>query len=165
MITHRYKENVVPLRWLVAFHGWYDTVVRYLPLIRFVAALYVPTVEIYIYTFHWQATPDMLYLINHVPFNTIRMNIIDLLIGLTLMNAMPHYILGVWQGKMLSGFGTGNKQNILWGLTNFLVSVSLFIYEYGINGFIENQIYTGALLVLVTFLCTSYFWYRFYNKN
>jgi hypothetical protein len=43
------------------------------------------------------------------------MNIIDLLIGLTLMNAMPHFILGTWKGKMLSGFGTGNKQNILWG--------------------------------------------------
>jgi len=93
------------------------------------------------------------------------MNIIDLLIGLTLMNAMPHFILGTWKGKMLSGFGTGNKQNILWGLSNFIVSVSLFIYRYGLKGFIENQIYLGALIVLVTFFFTSRFWVKHYSKK
>ncbi len=93
------------------------------------------------------------------------MNIIDLLIGLTLMNAMPHFVLGTWQGKMLSGFGTGNKQNILWGLSNFVVSVSLFIYRYGIKGLIENQIYLGALIVLLTFFCTSRLWVKYYDKK
>jgi hypothetical protein len=88
----------------------------------------------------------------------------DFLIGLTLMNAMPHYVLGVWGAKMLSGFGTGNKQNIIWGLCNFIASVSLFIYKYGVEGFITNQMYSGALLVLVTFLFTSYFWSRYYRK-
>jgi hypothetical protein len=33
---------------------------------------------------------------------------IDFLIGLTLMNAMPHFVLGVWKGRMLSAFGFGN---------------------------------------------------------
>lgn len=93
------------------------------------------------------------------------MNIIDLLIGITLMNAMPHYILGVWKGKMLSGFGTGNLKNILWGLTNFFISIGLFIYKYGFDGLISNQVYLGALIVLVTFLFTSWFWYRYYNKD
>ena len=93
------------------------------------------------------------------------MNITDFLIGLTLMNAMPHFILGIWKGKMLSGFGTGNTQNILWGLSNFILSIGLFIYKYGLKGLIENQIYLGAAFILVTFFITSVFWYRFYNKG
>lgn len=92
------------------------------------------------------------------------MNIVDLLIGLTLMNAMPHYILGIWKGKMLSGFGTGNIQNIVWGLCNFLASISLFIYRYGLKGILENQIYLGAVIILITFFFTSGFWYNYYNK-
>lgn len=93
------------------------------------------------------------------------MKIIDLIIGITLMNAMPHYVLGVWKAKMLSGFGTGNTKNIVWGLCNFVASVSLFIYQYGIRGLIENQMYLGALIVLVTFLFSSWFWYRIYYKR
>lgn len=93
------------------------------------------------------------------------MKIIDLLIGVTLMNAMPHYVLGVWKAKMLSGFGTGNTKNIIWGLVNFVASVSLFIYQYGIKGLVENQIYLGALIVLVTFLLTSWFWQSYYNEK
>lgn len=90
---------------------------------------------------------------------------IDFIIGLTLMNAMPHYILGVWKGKMLSGFGVGNTRNILWGLTNFTVSVTLFIYKYGLKGIMENQIYFGALLIMVTFFFTSYLWYKYFYRE
>lgn len=92
------------------------------------------------------------------------MNWIDFIIGATLMNSMPHFILGVWKGKMLSGFGTGNRQNIVWGITNFIISISLFIYKYGIDGLIQNQIFLGATFILVTFFFTSYFWYRYFNK-
>lgn len=93
------------------------------------------------------------------------MKIIDLLIGITLMNAMPHYVPGVWKAKMLSGFGVGNTKNILWGLCNFMVSVCLFIYQYGVHGLIENQMYLGALIVLITFLFSSWFWQKLYCKK
>lgn len=89
----------------------------------------------------------------------------DLLIGITLMNAMPHYVLGVWKGKMLSGLGTGHTRNIIWGLANFALSILLFIYKYGIDGLRHNMIYLGACIVLVTFFCTSFFWYSYYNKR
>lgn len=92
------------------------------------------------------------------------MNWIDFLIGLTLMNAMPHFILGVWKGKMLSGFGVGNTRNIIWGICNFLLSIGLFLFKYGLNGFKDHQMYTGATLVLVTFFITSSFWYRYFYK-
>lgn len=93
------------------------------------------------------------------------MKIIDLLIGITLMNAMPHYVLGVWKAKMLSGFGMGHAKNIAWGLTNAIASVSLFIYQYGVNGLLENQVYVGALFILVVFLFSSWFWYWLYYKR
>lgn len=81
------------------------------------------------------------------------------------MNAMPHFVLGVWKAKMLSGFGTGNKKNIVWGLLNFIISISLFIFRHGFNGFKENPIYSGALLVLITFFFTSSFWAKHYQKK
>jgi hypothetical protein len=94
----------------------------------------------------------------------ILMNWIDFIIGALLMNAMPHFILGIWKGKMLSGFGVGNSRNIVWGIVNFVASVSLFIYQYTLHGFKEHVMYTGAVFIMVTFFCTSYFWYRYFNK-
>lgn len=92
------------------------------------------------------------------------MNILDFLIGATLMNSMPHFILGIWKGKMLSGFGMGNRQNILWGLVNFVASIGLFIAKYGIEGLFTNPIYLGAAFILVVFFITSGFWYRYFYK-
>lgn len=90
------------------------------------------------------------------------MNWIDFIIGATLMNAMPHFVLGTWNRKMLSGFGTGNLRNKLWGLFNGLISIGLFLYKYGIKGFQEQTIYTGALLILLAFFLTTGIWYRHY---
>ena len=43
------------------------------------------------------------------------MNWIDFIISATLMNAMPHLVLGTWKGRMFSAFGFGDKQNIAYG--------------------------------------------------
>lgn len=92
------------------------------------------------------------------------MNFLDFLIGAALMNAMPHFILGVWKGKMLSGFGMGNLQNILWGLANFVLSASLFLFKYGLEGLFANPTYAGAAFILIVFFITSYFWQRYFYK-
>ncbi|MFT5723622.1 MAG: hypothetical protein ACI9JN_000739 [Bacteroidia bacterium] len=92
------------------------------------------------------------------------MNIMDFFIGLTLMNAMPHFILGIWKQPMLSGFGLGNMKNIVWGLTNLVISIGLFLYKYGLEGIKENGIYAGGLLIVVTFVFTSKFWRNRYLK-
>jgi hypothetical protein len=91
--------------------------------------------------------------------------LVDFIIGLTLMNSMPHFILGVWKGTMVSGFGVGHRRNIIWALCNFIISIGLFLYNYGLNGLQENLMYSGALLVLVTFFFTSRFWYKYFYKN
>lgn len=94
------------------------------------------------------------------------MNWIDLSIGALLMNAMPHYVLGVWKAKMLSGFGMGNMRNVIWGLVNAAAALGLFLYEYGFDGFIKHQIFTGAFFILFVFLISSWFWqWWFYTRN
>ncbi|HEV8513318.1 MAG TPA: hypothetical protein VGQ59_08575 [Cyclobacteriaceae bacterium] len=95
--------------------------------------------------------------------------ILDFLIGLTLINTIPHFVLGIWKGRMFSGLGFGNTANIGYGIINFIISISLFLYKYGFSGLLENGIYLGALFVvfcyfLVGKLCYTYF-HKKYNEN
>ncbi len=93
------------------------------------------------------------------------MDTIDFFIGLTLMNAMPHFVLGVWKGRMFSAFGFGDTKNILYGVLNFVASIGLFLYKYGINQFLENGIYIGALTLFVIYFLTGWFWYLIFHKK
>lgn len=96
--------------------------------------------------------------------------IIDFIIGLTLINTLPHFVLGIWKGRMFSGLGFGNTANILYGLLNFIISISLFLYKYGLSGMLENGIYLGALFVLISYffvgkLCYIHFHKKYHEKN
>jgi hypothetical protein len=93
------------------------------------------------------------------------MTIIDFLIGMTLMNAMPHFILGVWKVRMFSAFGFGNTKNILYGILNFLISLGLFFYKYGAKPLAENGIYAGALAILIIYFLTGWYWYSIFHKK
>ncbi len=98
------------------------------------------------------------------------MNIIDFIIGLTLVNTIPHFVLGIWKGRILGGFGIGNTANILYGLLNFFISISLFFYNYGLDGLKNNGIYAGGLFVIIMYfvfgkLLYNYFHKKYYEKN
>jgi hypothetical protein len=93
------------------------------------------------------------------------MTLIDFIIGVTLMNALPHFVLGVWQQRMLSAFGFGDNANIAYGLLNFIISVGLFAYKYGIEGIMENGIYAGASTLLVIYFITSSFLRKIFTKR
>lgn len=93
------------------------------------------------------------------------MDILDLIIGMTLMNAMPHFVLGVWKGRMLSVFGFGDTRNILYGLLNFAISVALFLYKYGTDQLLRNGIFAGALILLVIYFLTGKFWYSIFHEK
>ncbi len=98
------------------------------------------------------------------------MNILDFIIGLTLINTIPHFVLGIWKGRMLSAFGFSNAANIAYGIINFIVSLSLFLYKYGTDGLLNNGIYLGALFVLVSYfivgkLCYTYWHKRYYEPK
>ena len=93
------------------------------------------------------------------------MTIIDFLIGMTLMNAMPHFVLGTWKARMFSAFGFGDIQNILYGILNFAISITLFLYKYGTEPLVKNGIYAGALAILLIYILTGWFWYLIFHKN
>ncbi len=93
------------------------------------------------------------------------MNIIDFLIGLTLMNAMPHFILGVWKGRMLSAFGFGDYKNMLYGVLNFALSLGLFVSRYGTAQLFKNGIYAGALVILLIYFLTARLWYSLFHQK
>jgi hypothetical protein len=93
------------------------------------------------------------------------MKIVDFIIGATLMNAMPHLVLGIWKARMFSAFGFGNIQNIAYGFLCLFMSIGLFVYEYGWDMLKSNGIYAGALSLLLIYFLTGQFWYRLFNKN
>jgi hypothetical protein len=94
-----------------------------------------------------------------------RMSIIDLLIGLTLMNAMPHFVLGVWKGRMFSAFGFGNRKNMLYGAANLVLSLGLYFSKYGPEQLLHNGIYAGALVLLLIYFLTARFWYVLFQEK
>ena len=93
------------------------------------------------------------------------MTIIDFFIGLTLMNAMPHFVLSVWKGRMFSGFGFGNRQNLFYSLLNFLVAMSLFLYKYGMDGLWQNGLFAGALFTLLMYFLLGPMFYKMFRAR
>jgi hypothetical protein len=93
------------------------------------------------------------------------MNILDFLIGFTLMNAMPHFVLGTWQGRMFSAFGFGNRQNLAYGLVNAAISLSLFLWRYGPQRLFASGIYVGAGTLLLIYFATGWFWHRRFQEH
>jgi vacuolar-type H+-ATPase subunit I/STV1 len=93
------------------------------------------------------------------------MDLIDFLIGMTLMNAMPHFILGTWKARMFSAFGFGDTKNILYGILNFLASLALFVYKYGIKSIAQDGIYAGALALLLVYFLSGWFWYSLFHQK
>lgn len=92
------------------------------------------------------------------------MNWIDFLIGFLLMNAMPHFVLGTWKARMFSGFGFGHRQNIAYSALNFLIAGSLFLYTYGWEGLWDHGIFVGAIVMMIIYYSTGWFWVRLFHK-
>jgi hypothetical protein len=90
-------------------------------------------------------------------------SIVDFFIGLTLANALPHFALGVWKGRMLSAFGFGNFKNILYSFANLGIAVGLACWKYGTEILWENQIILGALVCIIGFYVVGPFCYRIFH--
>lgn len=93
------------------------------------------------------------------------MSFIDFFIGFFLMNAMPHFILGKWNQRMLSGFGYGDRANQWYSLANLAVSLALFIYHYGAAGLLVNGMYVGALTILIAFYILGGLWKKIFTNR
>lgn len=92
------------------------------------------------------------------------MTVLDFLAGFFLMNAMPHFVLGVWRGRMLSIFGMGPKANIAYGLLNFTASLALFVASHGVGGLATHGLYAGSLALLLIYFATGHFFHRLFTK-
>ncbi|HAA14432.1 MAG TPA: hypothetical protein DCE41_23220 [Cytophagales bacterium] len=88
------------------------------------------------------------------------MDIIDFFIGLTLVNALPHWVLGIWKGRMFSGLGFGNRANIGYAIINFGISLGLFLYKYGVSGISEQGMFVGGAFVGVMYFILGSWLYR-----
>lgn len=93
------------------------------------------------------------------------MSFIDFIIGLTLMNAMPHFVLSVYRGRMLSLFGYTPRANLIYAVFNVLVAAGLFLYKYGTAQFWENGILVGACFTLLMYFLTGRFFYRTFHEQ
>ncbi|MEM6991691.1 MAG: hypothetical protein AAF721_14385 [Myxococcota bacterium] len=93
------------------------------------------------------------------------MNITDIIIGFTLVNALPH--IEVWQrkGRMLSGLGIGPVHNLGYGLLNLTVSIGLFVVTYGPQGFGSHGMYVGGLFIVAAYIVSGRFFYERYNPR
>ncbi|MCP4440151.1 MAG: hypothetical protein GY810_14505 [Aureispira sp.] len=90
--------------------------------------------------------------------------LIDFFIGFLLMNAMPHFILGIYKGRMLSAFGFSAKANLAYGLLNYSLSIGLFAFQYGLGDLLNHPTYLGALVVMTIYVLTGQFWYNLFQK-
>ena len=80
------------------------------------------------------------------------MNAIDFFIGFTQVNALPHFVFGVWKGRAPSLFGPGPRANLAYSALNLTVSVALFLSAYGTQGFQTQGMFVGGLFIVVSYL-------------
>jgi hypothetical protein len=66
---------------------------------------------------------------------------------------------------MLGGFGFGKKANILYGIMNLVISISLYLYNYGLDGLLANEMYLGGLFVVLCFLVGGQMLFNLWGKE
>lgn len=103
--------------------------------------------------------------VNYTRHKHMEFSIIDFIIGVTLVNCVPHVVISIWGGRMLGGFGFGKKANILYGLLNFAVSISLFLSKYGVDGLLSNEMYLGGLFVVLCFLLGGNILFKLWGRK
>ena len=91
--------------------------------------------------------------------------LLDFIIGATLMNALPHLLVGYGHIRFLSLFGYGNLPNIGYAALSTLVSTGLFSWKYGVEGWCTNMLYVGAITVLISYWIFGKIIIRFFEKK
>ncbi|NQT63351.1 MAG: hypothetical protein HQ556_10375 [Candidatus Marinimicrobia bacterium] len=87
----------------------------------------------------------------------MKLNILDFLIGLFLMNAMPHMIFGIIRLRFLSLFGFSALGNLLYALVNVSIAGNIYHYQYDIMSIKQDGILLGALAMFVIYAITGRF--------
>lgn len=77
--------------------------------------------------------------------------LIDILIGLFAANAIPHFLIGKFDARILGLFGYGAKANLAYSYFCMAIALGLFHYQYGITQLAEHGMLIGVLLVVFGF--------------
>lgn len=93
------------------------------------------------------------------------MKMIDFIIGVLLFNAIPHLVFAQTKSHFLGLFGYSPRGNKLYALLQLILSISLYIYEYGVDNLIENGFFIGGLTVLILYFIFGDFMVRFYEAK
>jgi len=78
--------------------------------------------------------------------------LIDFLIGLFAVNALPHFLFGRLNLGVLSLFGYSAKANLCYSAFCLVLSLGLFAYQHGYSTMSDHMMLMGALFVVVSYL-------------
>lgn len=91
--------------------------------------------------------------------------ILDFLIGVLLINSLPHFVLGITKTRFLGMFGYKPIANIWYAVVQFLLALVLFHIQHGIAAILENGIFLGAACTCLLFLIFGKSILKFYQKK
>ena len=91
--------------------------------------------------------------------------LIDFLIGVLLMNSLPHFVLGITKTRFLGMFGYKPSANIWYAIVQFVLAMVLFHINHGIETLLDNGIVLGAACTGILFLIFGKAILRFYQGN
>lgn len=93
------------------------------------------------------------------------MNLIDFIIGVLLVNAMPHFIFGITKTHFLGMFGYSSRGNILYAVVQFILSIVLYGVDHQYAELLENGYLVGGLLVMVLYFILGKPMLKYYQKK
>jgi len=91
--------------------------------------------------------------------------ILDFLIGVLIMNALPHFVLGITKTRFLGMFGYNPTANIWYATVQFVLALVLFHIQHGIETILKNGIFLGAACTCLLFLIFGKAILKFYQKR
>jgi len=91
--------------------------------------------------------------------------LLDFLIGVLLMNSLPHFVLGITKTRFLGMFGYKPIANIWYSVVQFILAMVLFHVQHGIETILTNGIFLGAACTCLLFLIFGKTILKFYLKK
>lgn len=91
--------------------------------------------------------------------------IIDFLIGVLLVNSLPHFVLGMTKTRFLGMFGYKPIANIWYAVMQFILALVLFHIQHGIETILNNGIFLGGATTCLLFLVFGKAILKFYQKK
>ena len=77
--------------------------------------------------------------------------LIDFLIGLFGANALPHFVMGKLDARVLGLFGCSGRANVAYAWFCSLISLGLFQWKYGLANVADHMMFVGICCVVLSY--------------